>query len=116
MTTKRAATGGVTTALVYCRVSTEDQANDAVLEGLGRKVRDERGHSLDMQLRACREYVARQGWIIGGEYQDVLSGRRDDRPKYQALLSEVRRLHAANASAAIVVARLDRFGRKLLAR
>ena len=51
-----------------------------------------------------------------GEYTDVMSGRRDDRPHYQALLAEVRRLRAERRPVVVVVAALDRFGRKLLER
>ena len=46
--------------------------------------------SLDAQLTACRRYAAERGWIVKGEYQDVLSGKRDDRPQYQQLLTDVR--------------------------
>ena len=57
---------GITIALIYTRVSKDDQAREGV--------------SLDAQLKDCRRYAARQGWVLGGEYQDVLSGKRDDRP------------------------------------
>src|SRR5437764_14257633 len=84
-----------TTALIYTRVSTDEQASE--------------GHSLDAQLAEARRYAARQQWIIGTEFQDVLSGKRDDRPQYQALLAEVRRLRAEGQPVAVVVAALDRF-------
>jgi site-specific DNA recombinase len=64
------------TALIYTRVSSEEQAREGV--------------SLDAQLTECRRYSAQHGWILGSEFQDVLSGKRDDRPAYQALLTEVR--------------------------
>ena len=70
----------VPVALTYTRVSSEEQAREGV--------------SLDAQLAECRRYAARHGWLLGQEFQDVLSGRRDDRPAYQALLAEVRRLRA----------------------
>ena len=92
----------VTTGLIYTRVSSEDQAREGV--------------SLDSQLAECRRYTAHQGWLIGGEYQDVLSGTRDDRPQYQRLLTEVRCLRAAGTPVTVVVAALDRFGRRLLER
>src|SRR3989440_1987805 len=53
---------------------------------------------------------------MGDEYQDVLKGTRDDRPAYQALLGEVRRLRAEGRQVAVVVAALDRFGRAILER
>ena len=94
---------GITIALTYTRVSTDEQARD--------------GLSLDTQLADCRRYVVRRdGWVFGREFQDVLTGKRDDRPDYQALLAEVRRLSAEGHRAAVVVARLDRFGRRVLER
>src|SRR5215207_3614333 len=90
------------TALVYTRVSSEDQRREGV--------------SLAAQTAECRAYVARQGWVLGGAYQDVLSGTRDDRPGYLALLDAVRQRRQAGETVAVVVARLDRFGRRLLER
>jgi DNA invertase Pin-like site-specific DNA recombinase len=92
----------ITTALIYTRVSSEDQAREGI--------------SLDAQLAECRRYAATKNWVIGDEYQDVLSGSRDDRPRYQALLSVVRRLRLEGCDAVVVVAALDRFGRRLLER
>jgi DNA invertase Pin-like site-specific DNA recombinase len=91
-----------TTALIYTRVSTDEQACQ--------------GYSLDAQLAEARRYAARQQWIIGSEFQDILSGRRDDRPQYQALLAEVRRLRTEGRPVTVVVAALDRFGRSILER
>jgi DNA invertase Pin-like site-specific DNA recombinase len=93
---------GVTTALIYTRVSSDEQARE--------------GLSLDAQLSECRRYAAARGWVIGYEFQDVLSGKRDDRRAYQALLRSVRQLRAEGRSVAVVVAALDRFGRNLLER
>ncbi len=93
---------GITTALVYTRVSSDEQARE--------------GLSLPAQLDGCRHYAARQGWTIGTEYSDVMSGRRDDRPHYQAMLTEARRLREDGRPAIVVVMRLDRLGRRLLER
>src|SRR6184192_4323959 len=93
---------GLITALIYTRVSTDEQARE--------------GLSLDAQLTDCRRYAAGLGWLLGSEYQDVLKGTRDDRPQYQALLSEARRLRAEGRGVAVVVAALDRFGRAILER
>ena len=93
---------GVTTALIYSRVSSEDQRRE--------------GLSLPAQLQACRQYAADRGWVLGAEYQDVLSGTRDDRPQYQELLTEARRLASEGGTVAVVVMRLDRFGRRLMER
>src|SRR5918995_1583861 len=84
------------TALIYTRVSSEEQAREGV--------------SLDAQLTECRRYAAQHGWVLGPEFQDVLSGKRDDRPAYQALLAEVRRLRPEGHSVVVVVFRLDPLG------
>src|SRR5437868_4594884 len=93
---------GLTTALIYTRVSSDEQAREGI--------------SLDAQLAECRRYAARPGWVIGGERQDVQSGTRDDRREYQELLTDIRRLRAEGRAIAVVVAALDRFGRDLLER
>src|ERR687893_1059539 len=90
------------TALIYTRVSSEEQAREGV--------------SLDAQLTECRRYAAQHGWMFGTEFQDVLSGKRDDRPAYQALLAEVRRLRAEGQPVIVLVFRLDRLGRRILER
>jgi DNA invertase Pin-like site-specific DNA recombinase len=102
MKPSRAPTTGMTTALIYTRVSSDEQAREGV--------------SLDAQLADCRRYATAQGWVLGGEYQDILSGTRDDRPQYQTLLDEVRRVRATGHQVAVLVAALDRFGRRLLER
>jgi DNA invertase Pin-like site-specific DNA recombinase len=58
-----------TVALLYRRVSTEEQATE--------------GLSLAAQQYDIRNYAARRHWTIGAEFADVLSGTRDDRPAYQ---------------------------------
>ena len=87
-------------ALLYSRVSTEEQERE--------------GLSLPAQLKDCRRYAAGLGWVIGDEYRDVLSGRRDDRPGYQRLLADVRRLRAEGRPVAVVVKWLHRLGRRVL--
>src|SRR5581483_5608392 len=87
---------------IYTRVSSDEQARE--------------GLSLDAQLAESRRYAARQGWVLGPEHQDVMTGKRDDRPAYQTLLADVRRLRAEGTPAVVVVAALDRFGRRLLER
>jgi DNA invertase Pin-like site-specific DNA recombinase len=90
------------TALVYTRVSSDEQQRDGI--------------SLDVQLGDCRRYAAERAWLLDREYQDVLSGTRDDRPQYQALLDAARHLRAAGQEVVVVVWRLDRFGRRVLER
>lgn len=97
--TNTAATG-MTYALLYTRVSGAEHQRE--------------GLSLDAQQHTTRDYAAVHGWVISGEYQDVLSGARDDRPRYQALLEHARKMHLAGQRAVVVVTRLDRLGRHLL--
>jgi len=88
-----------TAALLYRRVSSAHQAQE--------------GLSLDTQQGALREYAAGKGFVIHREYEDVLSGKRDDRPAYQAMLADARRLRAEGAPVVIVVLWLDRLGRRM---
>lgn len=90
------------TALVYTRVSQEEQADEGV--------------SLPAQVSESRRYIGRQGWLFGDEFQDVETGRRDDRPDYQRLLLTVRGLALEGATAVVVVASLDRLGRSVAER
>lgn len=89
-------------ALIYTRVSSDLQA--------------ETGVSLDMQLAECRRWAASQGYVLGREYQDVMSGSRDDRPAYAAMLDEIRTMAATGKRIVVVTWRLDRMGRKVLER
>ena len=98
----KAQQSGLTQAVIYTRVSTEDQAVE--------------GTSLAAQLAECRRYVAGHGWIIDSEHSDVMSGRKDARPAYQAVLERVRQLRASGRNVVVVVSALDRFGRRLLER
>lgn len=76
---------------LYARVSTHDQ------------------QTLPMQLTAMREYAKRRGWKVAIEEKEVGSGAKT-RPKREELLRAARRREVD----AIVVWRLDRWGRSLL--
>jgi DNA invertase Pin-like site-specific DNA recombinase len=76
---------------LYARVSTHDQ------------------QTLPMQLAAMREYAKRRGWKVALEEKEVGSGAKT-RPKRKELLRAARRREVD----AIVVWRLDRWGRSLL--
>jgi site-specific DNA recombinase len=89
-------------ALQYVRVSSDEQATN--------------GTSLDAQTRECHRYISDHDWILGDLFSDILSGRRTDRPGYQALLTRVRALRAERRTVVVVVAALDRFGRRVLER
>lgn len=63
----------------------------------------------EVQLGELREYVAKRGWRIGGEYVDRLSGKLERRPDLDRLWSDCRKREVD----AVVVYRYDRFARSL---
>lgn len=82
---------------IYARVSTDEQADE--------------GHSIDAQVRLCRELCARKGWIIAAEYVDAgLSGTTTRRPEFQRMMHDARRKEFD----IIAVHKLDRFSRSLV--
>lgn len=76
---------------LYARVSTHDQ------------------QTLPMQLSAMREYVERRGWKVVIEVSEIGSGAKE-REKREDLIRSARRRQID----AIVVWRLDRWGRSLV--
>ena len=76
---------------IYARVSTSDQHNK-------------------IQIQELTEYVLRRGWELAGIYQDQMSGARAQRPGLDALMADAR-VHKFDA---VVVMKLDRFGRSLI--
>ncbi|MGH8200217.1 MAG: recombinase family protein [Steroidobacteraceae bacterium] len=76
---------------LYARVSTQDQ------------------QTLPMQMSAMRAYAKRRGWSVALEEKEVGSGAKT-RPRHEELLRAARRREID----AIVVWRLDRWGRSLL--
>jgi DNA invertase Pin-like site-specific DNA recombinase len=78
---------------LYARVSTTDKGQDP-----------------DLQLRELREYAARRGWAIMGEFVDEgQSGAKESRPALNRLMEEARR----RKFDVVAVWKLDRFGRSL---
>jgi len=78
---------------LYARISTSDKGQDP-----------------EMQLRELREHCQRRGWEIVGEYVDVgVSGSKDSRPQLNRLIADAHRRKLD----AILVWKLDRFGRSL---
>jgi putative DNA-invertase from lambdoid prophage Rac len=63
-----------------------------------------------MQLAELREYIAKRGWQLVGEFVDVgVSGSKDSRPQLDAMM----RLAKTRKLDVIAVWKLDRFGRSL---
>jgi len=93
---------GAHVALIYTRVSRDEQARS--------------GLSLHVQRAACKRFARARGWTLGPVFEDVMSGMRDRRRDYQALLAEVRQLRGRGMEVSVVVAALDRLGRRLLER
>ncbi|HZY74545.1 MAG TPA: recombinase family protein [Edaphobacter sp.] len=79
-------------AALYARVSTADQ-------------------SCELQLHELREYLARRKWEVAGEYVDTgWSGSKTNRPELNRLMQDAR----VRRFDAVVVWKLDRFGRSLV--
>jgi site-specific DNA recombinase len=83
------------TCLIYCRVSTEEQA--------------EKGYSLDAQEKLCRDFAERGGFAVGGVYRDEgKSGTTLDRPALQDLLAKCTGKEPVGA---VIVQETDRLAR-----
>lgn len=63
----------------------------------------------EMQLSELREYAARRGWQIVGEYVDRTSGAKESRPALNRLMADARR----RKFDVVAVWKIDRFGRSL---
>jgi DNA invertase Pin-like site-specific DNA recombinase len=88
---------GELTVVGYCRVSTDDQA--------------ENGAGLEAQRVALREEAARRGWHLAAIHEDTASGRSmHRRPGLAAALDDLEN-GPANA---LLVAKLDRLSRSLI--
>jgi DNA invertase Pin-like site-specific DNA recombinase len=68
----------------------------------------ERGYGLDAQRKAIADYLNGGSWELLGEYVEVESGKRNDRPQLEAALAACKR-HKAK----LVIAKLDRLSRNL---
>lgn len=85
----------VARAAIYVRVSTDEQVG---------------GTSLDTQLAVCRQYVSAKGWPPAHEFCDGgVSGALASRPQLDLLMAAAR----SRQIDAVVVSKLDRFGRSL---
>jgi DNA invertase Pin-like site-specific DNA recombinase len=59
---------------IYARISTDD----------GRQ-------ELSNQTRELHAYAERMGWKVVGEYLDQISGRKAERPQFQAAMKDARK-------------------------
>src|SRR5579862_6654137 len=81
--------------LIYCRVSTEEQA--------------EKGYSLDTQEKLCRDFAQRSGFHVEGVYRDEgKSGTTLGRPALQDLLAKCSESELVSA---VIVQETDRLAR-----
>ena len=68
------------------------------------------GQDPEMQLSELREYAARRGWTISGEYVDQgVSGSKESRPQLNRLTIDAHR----RVFDAVLVWKIDRYGRSL---
>jgi DNA invertase Pin-like site-specific DNA recombinase len=78
--------------------------------GLYARVSTTNGQNPETQLRELREYAARRGFVITGEYVDAgISGTRERRPELDRLMADCRRRRVDG----VLVYRYDRFARSL---
>lgn len=80
--------------VAYFRVSTDRQGKS----GLG----------LEAQRQAVTDYLNGGRWAFVGEFTEIESGKRNDRPQLAAALAACKKLKAK-----LVIAKLDRLGRNL---
>jgi DNA invertase Pin-like site-specific DNA recombinase len=81
-------------AIAYYRVSTSEQGRS----GLG----------LDAQKQAVSTYIANAGLELVADYQEIESGKRDDRPALHRAIA-----HAKRCRGLLVIAKLDRLSRSV---
>jgi site-specific DNA recombinase len=90
-----AASSRVPRALIYSRVSTDEQA---------------RGYSLSTQRESCQRYCSERGYTFIGSFDDAHSGTELDRPGLTALLDATATLRPE----VIVLHDVDRLGREII--
>jgi len=68
------------------------------------------GHSIEAQIRICREFAERRGWIVVEVYIDEgFSGASDKRPAFERMLADA----YAGRVQVILFHKLDRFSRSI---
>jgi len=101
---------GIKRAVIYTRVSTEDQAKE--------------GFSLEAQKDRLRSYCNAKGWEVVGEFiDDGYSGRDENRPAYQKMLAEregwdvlvvmkMDRIHRNSKNFTVMMDKLKKWGKE----
>src|SRR5258708_13504811 len=82
------------TAVLYARVSTDEQANN---------------YSLPTQLEACRQLAQQKGYTILKEFQEDYTGTKLQRPEFD----KVQALVEANKAQVVITHDVDRLARNL---
>lgn len=81
-------------AVIYCRYSTDQQ----------------REESIEDQLREAKKHCDTKGYTIIGNYLDpAISGRSDDRPEFQRMISDAQK----GLFDVIVIYKYSRFSRRI---
>ena len=84
-------------AILYCRVSTDDQVN---------------GYSLDLQEETLRTHCERNNIEVISVYREDFSGNNFDRPELNKLRKHIKeRKREVNQ---LLIVKWDRFGRNLM--
>lgn len=84
-------------AVIYSRQSISRDPSDSL--------------SIEFQERECREYIARQGWVLVGSFSDPdKKGWKRNRPAFTAMLSKL----AGGGADVVVLYKLSRFARDLM--
>ncbi len=85
---------GPPNVIAYYRVSTDRQGRS----GLG----------LEAQREAVADFVIAKSWSLAGEFTEIESGKRKDRPKLAQAIAETKRIKGK-----LVIAKLDRLARNV---
>ena len=65
-------------AVIYARYSSDSQSEQ----------------SIEGQMRVCKEYAEKNGYVIVGEYVDrAITGTNDKRPAFQQMISDSKKLN-----------------------
>ncbi|MEO1199943.1 MAG: recombinase family protein [Pseudomonadota bacterium] len=82
-------------AVIYCRVSSPTQVS--------------RGHGLDSQETRCREFAARNRYVVEDVFKDDMTGSLATRPGMQAMLADLDR----NPGTRVLINDISRLARGL---